>query len=47
MTTKTVKQSVNTTKATKPVVKGIKLDLNQILAQVWDQGLPDGISNIV
>ncbi len=46
MTTTTVKQSTATTEVTKPVTKGTELDLNQILAQVWNQGLPNDILNL-
>ena len=36
MTTKTVQ---------KPVKQEIKLDLDSILKQVWDKGMPNGISS--
>lgn len=44
MTNTTVKPSIKT-EVTKPVVKGTKLDLNQILATAWNQGLPNDIMN--
>jgi len=29
----------------KPTPQDIKLDLNKVLEKVWNQGLPNGISN--
>ncbi len=45
MATTTVKQSTATTEVTKPVIKGTELDLNQILTDAWNQGLPNDILN--
>ena len=45
MTTTTIKQPTTTTEVTQPVIKGTELDLNQILAEVWNQGLPNDILN--
>ncbi len=45
MTTTTVKQPTATTEVTQPVIKGTELNLNQILAEMWNQGLPNGILN--
>ena len=45
MTTKTIQQPTANTEVTKPATKGIKLDLDQVLTQVWNQGLPNGIMN--
>ena len=38
--TKTISKAV-----VKPTQQDIKLDLNKVLEQVWNQGLPNGISN--
>lgn len=45
MTTKTIQKPASK-KEIKPVKQGIKLDLDSILEQVWDKGLPNGISNV-
>ena len=42
MTTKTIQKP-----ASKPVKQDVKLDLDSILKQVWNKGLPNGISNIL
>ena len=46
MTTKTIQQPTANTEVTNSVVQGIKLDLDKALTQVWNQGLPNGISNL-
>ena len=45
MTTTNVQPPPATTEVTKPVIKGTDLDLNQILAEVWNQGLVNDILN--
>ncbi|MEM7594272.1 MAG: hypothetical protein AAF383_22640 [Cyanobacteria bacterium P01_A01_bin.83] len=40
-TTATVKQPISNLEVTKPVIKGIELDLNKILAEAWNKGLPN------
>ncbi len=45
MTTTTVQPRTATREVTKPVIKGTELDLNQILAEVWNQGLLNDILN--
>ena len=45
MTTKTIQQPTANTEVTKPVIQGIKLDLDKALTLVWNQGLPNGIFN--
>ena len=45
MTTATVKKPVVTKEVTKLVTKGTELDLTQILAEAWNQGLPNDILN--
>ena len=43
MTTTTVKQPTIKLEDTKPVVEGIELSLEQILADAWNQGSPNDI----
>ena len=46
MTNTTVKHPTATTEVTQPVIKGTELDLNQILAEMWNQGLLNDILNV-
>lgn len=46
MTTTTIQKPTSKTKVIKPVKKDIKLDLDNILEEVWSQGLPNNILNI-
>lgn len=46
MTTTSIKQPTIRQKiVSKPVTRAIKLDLDQILDELWNQGLPNGILN--
>ncbi len=45
MTTTTIKKPTSNTKVNKPVQQDIQLDLDRILEQVWNQGLPNDILN--
>ena len=42
-----VQQPTSNTKVNKPVQQDIQLDLDRILEQVWNQGLPNDILNPV
>lgn len=41
----TVKTKSSTKEIIKPTNQDIKLDLDKVLEQVWNQGLPNDISN--
>ncbi len=45
MTTTTIKKPTSKTEVNKPVQQDIQLDLDRILEQVWNQGLPNDILN--
>ncbi len=45
MTTTIVQPPTATTEVTQLIIKGTELDLNQILAEVCNQGAPNGILN--
>ena len=42
MTTKTAQKP-----ASKTVKQDLRLDLDSILKQVWDKGMPNGISSVI
>ena len=46
MNTTTVRQATSKPEVIKPVKKDIELNLEQILADVWNSGLPNGILNV-
>ena len=45
MTTTTIQKNTSKIEVTKPAQQDIKLDLDRVLEQVWNQGLPNGIFN--
>ena len=46
MNNTTVKTKIISKVVVKPTQQDIKLDLNKVLEQAWNQGLPNGISNV-
>lgn len=47
MTTTTVKQPTSKPEVIKPVKNDAALDLDKVLAQVWNQGMPNSILNTI
>ncbi|MEM7594649.1 MAG: hypothetical protein AAF383_24630 [Cyanobacteria bacterium P01_A01_bin.83] len=45
MNSTTIQQPVKT-ETNKPAIQVTELNLDQILAQVWNEGLPNGIFNL-